>query len=505
MRLVLAVAGMAGYCTDSVFAQTNLEPGTRRAWSIVPRVGVTQTFTDNVDLSGTAKQADQLTEIAPGIRVQADSARIKAYVDYALRNFVSANDSSRNRSQNALTSFGTFEAVEKWLFIDASGSISQQTISAFGTQSPSGANTNANSTETSTFRLSPYVRGKLGTFAGYDARYARSETRSSSALAANVESDDITAQLNGTFTGPLSWSLNGSRQVIAYGSGIKNEADRLGSRLNYRYDAELSGFISLGTEANNYSTSGKTSYSNSGFGGEWSPTERTKLSASRERRSFGNSHSITFTHRTPLSAWRFTDSRSVTALPNQSSSTGLGTYYDLFNSQLASSVPDPVARAQQVNNLLQQSGISPNAVITQGFLTSRLTVQRRQDLSFTLNGLRNTVTYTLFQTDSQSLSAGGPSIADDFSRSALFKTRGMSSNFSHRLTPFSSLNMLSSWSRVSGAAGGLTSTQKTFNLNVSSRFSPKLNGTLGVRATIFDGSVNAYRENAIVGTVTAQF
>ncbi len=505
MRAALALACMAGCCVSLGYAQTNDDAGIRRAWSVLPRVGVTQTFTDNVDLSGTAKQADQLTEIAPGIRVQGETARIKAYVDYALRNFVSANDSRRNRSQNALTSFGTFEAVDKWLFIDASGSISQQTISAFGTQSPSAANTNANSTETATFRISPYVKGRISTFADYNVRYSRSETRSGSALAANVDSDDFTAQINGTFTGPLSWSLNGSRQVIAYGSGIKNEADRLGSRLNYRYDAELSAFISLGTEANNYSTAGKKSYSNAGFGGEWAPTDRTKLTASRERRSFGNSHSIAFTHRTPLSAWRFTDSRSVTALPNQSSSTGLGTYYDLFNSQLVSTVPDPVARAQQVNNLLLQSGIAPNAVITQGFLTSRLSVQRRQDLSFTLNGLRNTVTYTLFQTDSQTLSAGGASIADDFSRSASLKTRGMSSNFSHRLTPFSSLNMLSSWSRVSGSADGLTSVQKTFNINVSSRFSPKLNGTLGVRATIFDGSGNAYRENAVLGTVTAQF
>ena len=312
-------------------------------------------------------------------------------------------------------------------------------------------------------------------------------------------------QVNGALTGPISWSLNGSRQVSAYGTGIRSEGDRLGARLNYRYDPELSAFFTAGTESNNYSTVTKTNYSNAGFGGDWSPTDRTKLSASRERRSFGNSHAITFSHRTPLTAWRFTDSRNVTLLPNQAGSTSLGTYYDLFFSQLASSIPDPVARAQQVNTLLQQSSISPTALITSGFLTSRLSVQRRQELSFTLSGLRNTITYTLFQTDSQSLSAGGVSVADDFSRSALLKTRGFSSNFSHRVTPFTSLNLLSSWNHVSGSTAGLTTTQRVFNLNVSSRFTAKLNGTLGLRATTFDGSGNAYRENAVLGTITAQF
>ena len=503
-ELSVVVAWILVFSSMSAIAQTSTDPGPRRAWSVVPRISATETFTDNADISGTTKQADLISQVSPGIRIQADTARLKAYVDYALNNFISANDSRRNRSQNALTSFGTFEAVEKWLFIDASGTVSQQTISAFGPQASGAANFNSNSTETSTYRLSPYIRGQLGGFADYNLRYSLSETRSNSALAANVSNEDLSGQLNGALAGPFGWGVNGNRQVVTYGTGLKSEVEKLAARLNYRYDAELSGFVSIGTESNNYSTLSKTSYSNSGYGVNWSPSERTTLAVSRERRSFGNSHSISFSHRTPLSAWRFTDSRSATVLPNQSGSTGLGTYYDLYFSQLASTVPDPIARAQQVNTLLQQAGIAPTAAITNGFLSSRLSLQRRQELALTLNGLRNTVTYTLFQADSQTLSDAAPGIGDDFSRTSLLKTRGMSSNFSHRLTPFTSLNALSSWNRNSGLAGGLASTQKVFNVTVSSRLSAKMNASLGVRSVISEGA-SAYRENAVLGTITAQF
>src|SRR5690242_9614683 len=41
------------------------DPGTRRAYSFVPRVTVQQTFTSNVELRAGGR-ADQVTEISPG-------------------------------------------------------------------------------------------------------------------------------------------------------------------------------------------------------------------------------------------------------------------------------------------------------------------------------------------------------------------------------------------------------------------------------------------------------
>jgi uncharacterized protein (PEP-CTERM system associated) len=501
------LATLAPFLLLAGHALAQSEDGAKRtAWSIVPRVSATQTFTDNVALSQTNRQSDFITELSPGVRMQADTARLKAYVDYALREYLSAKESGRNRTQNSLTSFATLEAVEKWLYIEANASIAQQAISAFGTQAASTANVNANSTETATYRVSPYIKGRLASTVDYNLRLTHSETRSQSALTSNLVSDDISGRLSGIVAGPVGWALDATKQSSSFAAGMRTELQRIGGRLSYKFNPEVTAFVSGGTESNNYSTATRQSYTNFGYGGDWTPNERTRLSVSRERRSFGDSHSINFSYRTPLTAWRFTDSRTATSTPNQTSATGLGTYYDLFNSQLLSSVPDPVARAQQVNALLQQSGIAPNASITGGFLPSRVSIQRRQELSLVLNGLRNTVTYTLFQTDSQSFNGGAvPVGTDDFSQSSLIKTRGMSSNYSHRLTPVFSLNALSSWTRTSGGSGALAMTQKLFNFNVSGRLSPKVNASIGLRRVVSEGDAAAYTENAILGTVTAQF
>jgi uncharacterized protein (PEP-CTERM system associated) len=170
--------------------------------------------------------------------------------------------------------------------------------------------------------------------------------------------------------------------------------------------------------------------------------------------------------------------------------------------QLANSIPDPVARAQQVNAQLQQAGISPTAAVTAGFLTSQATVRRRQEFSLVLNGLRNTVTYTFFQSEQQSVRTTAV-VADDFSTATSIKQRGMSSNFSHRLTPLTTLNALSSVSRSDGNTGQST-TSRVFNLNASTKIGIRTNASIGLRATRTDG-VTPYRENAMLATVTAQF
>ena len=142
--------------------QDNATSTQGRAWSVKPRISLTETFTDNANINRSASntQNELITELAPGIRIEARTERLNAYLDYSLRGQFYARESDNNRSQNSLNTFGTLEAVENWLFLDFSGVIAQQTISALGTQSTSNTAINNNSTETATYRLSPYIRGQ---------------------------------------------------------------------------------------------------------------------------------------------------------------------------------------------------------------------------------------------------------------------------------------------------------------------------------------------------------
>ncbi|WP_287670504.1 hypothetical protein [Accumulibacter sp.] len=92
-------------------------------------------------------------------------------MSYAFTEQIYARESSSNGHQNALTAIGTLEAIDDWLYIDATGSISQQYLSAFGAISPSNANVNRNQTETSSYSISPYIKGRFLTSTEYFLRY----------------------------------------------------------------------------------------------------------------------------------------------------------------------------------------------------------------------------------------------------------------------------------------------------------------------------------------------
>ena len=151
-------------------------------WTITPTLAVTETATNNLNLSSTNTQSSLSTNIAPGISIYGNGDRAKLRLNYTMNNiFYTADPSRNNQTQNSLNAFGTLEAVENWLFIDASGNISQQSISAFGaTPISSDVNTsvNGNITETSTYQVSPYIRGSFGSFADYQLRYSLSDTGS---------------------------------------------------------------------------------------------------------------------------------------------------------------------------------------------------------------------------------------------------------------------------------------------------------------------------------------
>jgi hypothetical protein len=159
-----------------------------REWVIKPRVTLTETLSDNINVNRVrnGKQSDLITEIAPGIRVEAKTAKFKAYLDYTLRGQFYAKEPDYNRSQNSLNTFGTLEAIDKWFFVDFSGVIAQQTISAFGAQSTSTSTINNNSTETASYRISPYIRGQMGGLVDYLLRYNLSTTRSDAAIVSDT-------------------------------------------------------------------------------------------------------------------------------------------------------------------------------------------------------------------------------------------------------------------------------------------------------------------------------
>ncbi|MBS1139933.1 MAG: hypothetical protein H6R13_1386 [Proteobacteria bacterium] len=486
-----------------------IEP--KRAFTIIPRVKLTETWSDNVDIGRTQnnKQSGLITELAPGIHVDARTARLRAYFDYALIGQYYTQPSGYSRTQNALNTFGTLEAVTNWLFLDFSGVIAQQAISAFGTQTPNSSYQNNNSTETATYRLSPYIRGQLPIGVNYNLRYNRSTTQASAASVSDIDLSEWSGQLSGsTAFQSLKWAIDGSQQNADYSLGRKTDAQRINATATYTIVPQFRISASGGQESNNYASADQLTHNTYGAGFDWTPTERTQFSVFKDRRFFGDGHRINISHRFPLSSISYSDTRDVSVLPNQFTSVGLGTFFDLFK-QLCTQIPDspypdPDTCAIQE---LAKLGYAPNTQFVSSFLNSRATVQRRQQLALAMQGARNTLTLMLTRNDSETIMAS-QAVNDDFALNNVtsIKQRGLSANLSHKLSAVSSLNFLVSRQESTGTGVSVLKTTSTlYQLNLISKLSAKTTGTVGARRTEFDSTSNPYTENALIGSISVIF
>lgn len=501
----IAFAQQAPDAAIQSLEQDKLQITQQPAWTVKPRISLTETWTDNANLnqgSTNSKQSDLITEIAPGIQVQARTARLKGYLDYSLRGQQYAQNTNSARTQNSLNAFGTLEAIDNWLFIDFSGVIAQQSISAFGTQPPSNTSVNNNSTETSTYRVSPYVRGLLGGTAEYLLRYNSSTTRSNSGSLAGIDISQLSGQLKGsTPFQQLKWTIDGNQQTTDYSTGRTTEAELYRGMLNYSIFPQFRVSVSGGWESNNYASASQESRNTHGYGFDWNPTERTQLSFFKERRFFGDGHNISFSHRFPMSSIQYTNTRDVTVLPDQFGYIGQGTVYDQVN-RLFSGISDPVLRANTVNAFIAAFGLNPNTKVVSSFLSSQASVQRREQLSYVIYGARDSITFMANRSESQSLLA--TTIGnDDFSKTNSIRQSGLSINFAHRLSEISNLNLLLSRQESTGGTGSsLKATTTMYQANVSTKLGAKTTGTLSVRRSEFDNSTTPYTENALIGVVT---
>lgn len=479
-------------------------------WQITPSISVDEKVTDNVGLTERNRDGDWITNIAPGINITGTGDRVKLRFDYKLHNLYYANESSRNNRQNSLNATGSLEAIDNWLFVDASARIAQQNRSAFrgSTDTSVDPNNSGNTAETRTYRISPYIKGVFGNAVDYQLRYTDARSSTDAAGIADTETRQWSGRLAGTKTlANFGWSIDANTQHSDFGRGRDTSADLLRGVLTYHYDPQFRLLLIAGREANDYVSADKESHTIRGGGFEWAPTQRTLFSASREKRFFGDSDSITFSHRTAGTAWKYRQTKDTVTSTSQGSST-LGTYFDLLDSMLSSSIPDPDLRASVVNALLQAQGISPQALLQGGFLTTGVTLQKRRELSFALNGVRNTVTFAATRSESQSLSQGfgsGLFLGTDFADLRSVTQNGVNVNWSHKLTGLSTLTGSVSHLKSEGKGSTSVSTDQTiYSVNFVTQLGPKTNAGLGARRTEVDGTTN-YTENAVTGLISHRF
>ncbi|MFG6416594.1 TIGR03016 family PEP-CTERM system-associated outer membrane protein [Roseateles sp. DC23W] len=476
---------------------------------VTPRLSVAQTWTDNLLLDDLNKDAALITTVSPGISVVSNRGVLRGSLDYALNGITYLKSEQGSRVQNSLTANGQAELIGGVLFVDLRALIGQQNASAFGQLtaptlgSQSGQNNlaNVNQRETGMLSVAPTLRGMLGTLASYELRSELNRTEVRDSSVGDSRGHTTSLRVNQWNAGVLSWWLQASAQRVKSVTAPSNGTRMLKVGLTYRPDVDWLFTGNVGQERNDYVGATQRDGSTGGVTAQWTPTPRTRVGADWQRHGYGSSHALTFDHRLARSVWRLSDTQTTT-LGNVGLQGGLRTNYDQFFLLFASLEPDPVKRDVLVRAYLQSQGLSPDAPIGGGFLSTGPSRMRNQQLMVTMQGVRSSVSVQATRTLTRRL--GDNLNQGDLANSSRIEQRSYSLTLSHQLTPGSGLSLVASRQESQGDLASQAVNLDSVLGNWNIRFAGGSSLQLGARHSRSEGVV-PYTENAVYANLTQQF
>lgn len=495
-----------------VAASVQAQEGAAVKSGFVPRMAVSQSWTDNLRLTEHDKDAALITTFSPGISVVRSVGAIQGSLDYSLSGVAYVKSDVPSRLQNALRANGQIEIIPRTLFVDAQASIGQQNVSALGLQAATtpGAQgsvsllDNSNRRETGALTVTPRLLGQLGGLASFELRGNASITEVRGSSFGDSRDTGADLKIGSSNPGTLAWYLQLQTRQTRPKEAHANRNSSVIVGLNYRPNPDWVFGANVGEERSDYATgtSGANYSTTGGLTADWSPSPRTHLNGTWQHHSYGSSHGFSLDHRMRTSVWRVTDMRSVT-LGNTGAGGGVRTNYDLFFQLYASVEPDPVKRDVLVRGQLAALGLSPDAQAATGFLSAGPSQLRTQMLSFTLQGVRTNITASITRTLTSRL-GNNVNVGGDLASNAAVEQRSYSLSGSYQLSPISGLAITASRQQSSGDLSGQHTQFTSLMANWNGRLGSRLNLQLGARHSSFEGATT-YTENAVFATLTQQF
>ncbi len=132
-------------------------------WNVVPSVETTLTYANNFTFAPKGREeGETVLEVKPAISVQSTEGRTQLGLFYGIDNLYYANNSDRNAVQQLLRSNASAEVLRDLFFVTASGSISYQSVKPSAATNLGNLAILQDSTEVTTWALSPYFRQTFG-------------------------------------------------------------------------------------------------------------------------------------------------------------------------------------------------------------------------------------------------------------------------------------------------------------------------------------------------------
>lgn len=484
-------------------------------WTLVPTLGVEETYTDNLRLGPPGSQrGDWVTQVRPGLSVNATGARLRLDASYALQALHRANDGSDDLL-HSLDARATAELSRQLFYLDATASIAQQNVSLLGPQAASNINVTGNRATVNSYSLSPYLHRELGSQAVVDARFTHSSvssnasSSSSPAAAAGIKSDSERIDLKAT-SGPayrlMRWNAAYSAERTGNGQAdTRTERVLVGAR---RLVTPAFGIqLNAGYDRNNYLSSGQAPKGLSwNVGPEWTPTPRTRVAATIGRRYNGSDRALDFSHRTRLSAWTATYSEDITTARQQTLVPRAVETAAYLNTLFLSSIPDAAARQAAVQDFMTRTNLPPTLEVPLNFLTTVPFLSRRWQGTFAIKGARHTVLATSFVQTREALGATQPG-AGDFASSSRTRQTGGNLVWTLRITPRTNSTLNVGATRNQFPELGREDKNRFLRAALAHQLLPRVSASLNYRLLRTDSSAAgaSFREQALSAALVARF
>lgn len=477
----------------------------RPATLVVPRLTLGQTFSVRSG-AGAGSESDAITNIKPGLYVSKQAGKVKGFVDYVLTGVAYARAGGSNRLLNQLNSSGSAELVERHAYIDAQASVMQQAINPLGVDSEDVQVSRANRTEVRTVQLTPRVEGRLGDVAQWDARVSHRATHSVAESVSDSSSTQWQLQAGNALQqrAAIGWATQFSHGVQDFSRGRRTVSDVARGLMDWRINPEFSTGVIAGYESTNIASDDMQGRATYGLRLSWVPSERTNLFAETEKRFFGNSHNFTLSHRLVRSVVSYSDTRTLTYGLGQPLIVGRGSVYEFFDQLYASSEPDAGAREAKVLQTLRSNGLSTtdSGASLPAFLSTAVTLQRAQQLSYAWTGVRDTLTVSMQQISGRRVE-NREVFGDPFTTNFTIRQRGLSILLAHRLTPLSNITLNLTQRR---SIGDTDSTRlRSMTAQFTTSLGPRTNFSLLARHADFKSSTQPYTESALVSSLSMTF
>ena len=252
--------------------QADDEEEVSRDWRVTPRLTLSETFTDNIELEPDG-DADLVTEVSPGVNVSKQGGRARVELDYEMQGLLFADTSSSNDINHKLFGAGQFELKPDWFYLDTLASYTQRNVSQSGRLSLDTVTGAGGLDDVGTLRISPYLAHDFGGQVEVLARYTHDETRYESG-ASDSSADGANLNLaSGRFWRVLTWSLSHNRNRVSRSSAPNASFESSQADVGYRLTDTFRLLARAGNEDNDYPSSRKVENGSYVAGGAlWRPS-----------------------------------------------------------------------------------------------------------------------------------------------------------------------------------------------------------------------------------------